>query len=137
MNRTVVLVTVGLALGVGASPAHAGWGPVAAGVKQPWWNVFARGNSPLTPEEDRLQRFWIDYYGAMGEYFQALDAIDRARYERNLAPPGGTSTPVGGQTPVPAATRPPAEPGFPPWMIPRVYEKGTPTGGSSNRPAER
>src|SRR5438105_12676453 len=32
---------------------------------QPWWNIFAKRNKCMTCEEERLQRFWHDYYDAL------------------------------------------------------------------------
>lgn len=50
---------------------------------QPWWNIFAKRNKCLTPEEERLQRFWHDYYDALKNYYCALDKIDWVAYYKN------------------------------------------------------
>src|SRR4051794_27405930 len=65
-------------LGVLTSGAmtRADWGSCTYGGQQPWWNVFAHKNHNLTCEEERLQRFWHDYYDALGHYYRALDHID-------------------------------------------------------------
>jgi len=34
----------------------------------------------LTPEEERLQKFWHDYYDALKLYYQDLDQIDWVAY---------------------------------------------------------
>lgn len=50
---------------------------------QPWWNVFAKRNKCMTCEEERLQRFWHDYYDALKNYYCALDKIDWVAYYKN------------------------------------------------------
>ena len=50
---------------------------------QPWWNIFAHRNKCLTPEEERLQKFWHDYYDALKHYYDALDNIDWVAYYKN------------------------------------------------------
>ena len=50
---------------------------------QPWWNLFAKRYKCLTPEEERLQKFWHDYYDAMKNYYGALDHIDWVAYYKN------------------------------------------------------
>src|SRR5258708_34653205 len=50
---------------------------------QPWWNIFAKRNKCLTPEEERLQKFWHDYYDALGHYYKALDHVDWVAYYKN------------------------------------------------------
>src|SRR5207244_1245279 len=37
----------------------------------------------LTCEEERLQRFWHDYYDALQHYYCALDKIDWVAYYKN------------------------------------------------------
>ena len=53
------------------------------GGQQPWWNIFTKRNKYLTPEEERLQRFWHDYYDALKNYYCALDKIDWVAYYKN------------------------------------------------------
>ncbi len=50
---------------------------------QPCWNIFAKRYKCITPEEERLQKFWHDYYHAMKEYYAALDHIDWVAYYKN------------------------------------------------------
>ena len=50
---------------------------------QPWWNIFAKRNHCLTCEEERLQRFWHDYYDALKRYYGLLDHIDWVAYYKN------------------------------------------------------
>jgi hypothetical protein len=66
----------------GGDVAWAGWGLTYGGY-QPCWNIFAKKNKCLTPEEERLQRFWHDYYDALGRYYKALDHIDWVAYYKN------------------------------------------------------
>src|SRR5207247_4756314 len=75
----------------GGSAAHYGG-------QQPWWNIFAKRYKCLTPEEERLQKFWHDYYDAMKNYYGALDRIDWVAYYKNhgVAIGGGGCGPYGG-----------------------------------------
>ena len=78
-----------LALGaiVGAlaltEPALASWGSLHYGGYQPWWNIFARRNRNMSAEEERLQRFWHDYYDSLQRYYGDLDNIDWVAYYKN------------------------------------------------------
>jgi hypothetical protein len=76
-----ICAVVGLALGAGS--ARAGDGPATYGGYQPWYNIFAHRNKCLTCEEERLQRFWHDYYCALENYYKALDRIDWVAYYKN------------------------------------------------------
>jgi hypothetical protein len=81
MKRLTIGLCTVLSLLVSGGDAWAGsWG---YGGYQPWWNVFAHRNKCLTPEEERLQRFWHDYYDALGRYYKALDHIDWVAYYKN------------------------------------------------------
>jgi hypothetical protein len=66
-----------------AQPAHASWNSLSYGGYQPWWNIFAHRNRGLSCEEERLQRFWHDYYDALSRYYAALDRIDWVAYYKN------------------------------------------------------
>ena len=82
MKRFACLVfTVGTVLAA-ANSARADWGSCGYGGYQPWWNVFAH-RPCLTCEEERLQRFWHDYYDALRRYYGALDHIDWVAYYKN------------------------------------------------------
>ena len=72
---------VGLALFAGTSQAS--WGHLSYSGYQPWWNIFAKRYKCLTPEEERLQKFWHDYYHALKCYYAALDHIDWVAYYKN------------------------------------------------------
>ncbi len=83
MKRFASLVCAAVAvLGV-ASSARAEWGSAHYGGYQPWWNVFAHRNRHMSVEEERLQRFWHDYYDALKRYYGALDNIDWVSYYKN------------------------------------------------------
>jgi hypothetical protein len=84
MKRFAMLVCATLGLLFGAnSTAHANWGSLCYGGYQPWWNIFACRSHCLTCEEERLQRFWHDYYDALTNYYCALDHIDWVAYYKN------------------------------------------------------
>jgi hypothetical protein len=84
MKRILVgaVAVLGLTLGV-AGQASASWSECTYSGYQPWWNIFAKRYKCLTPEEERLQKFWHDYYDAMKNYYGALDKIDWVAYYKN------------------------------------------------------
>lgn len=59
------------------------WGSARYGGYQPWWNIFAKRNPYMSIEEERLQRFWHDYYDALRRYYGMLDRIDWVAYYKN------------------------------------------------------
>jgi len=63
--------------------ARASWSQLGYSGYQPWWNIFAKRYKCITPEEERLQKFWHDYYDAMAHYYGALDSIDWVAYYKN------------------------------------------------------
>jgi hypothetical protein len=75
------LACAALATMVGAQTVNAN-GHTYGGY-QPWWNIFAKRNRCMSPEEERLQRFWHDYYNAMKVYYDHLDNIDWVAYYKN------------------------------------------------------
>jgi hypothetical protein len=82
MKRFACLVlSLGSLLAV-ANSARADWGSCHYGGYQPWWNIFAH-RPCLTCEEERLQRFWHDYYDALGRYYRMLDHMDWVSYYKN------------------------------------------------------
>lgn len=83
MKRLATLVCATLALLVAAEGAQAAWGTLHYGGYQPWWNIFAKRNRYMSAEEERLQRFWHDYYHALQHYYGALDNIDWVAYYKN------------------------------------------------------
>lgn len=66
-----------------AQSARADWGSCHYGGYQPWWNIFAKRNPYMSCEEERLQRFWHDYYDALRRYYGMLDRIDWVAYYKN------------------------------------------------------
>src|SRR3954447_3518905 len=84
MKRFSLLVPAALlGLLISGTAARAGWGSLGYGGYQPWWNIFAHRNKGLSCEEERLQRFWHDYYDALSRYYAALDHIDWVAYYKN------------------------------------------------------
>jgi len=83
MKKFVMMMCAALGLLCSQDMAQAGWGSLSYGGYQPWWNIFAHRNKCLTPEEERLQRFWHDYYDALKNYYCALDKIDWVAYYKN------------------------------------------------------
>ena len=80
MKRFAILTATLLSLLAGGGMAQAG--SATYGGYQPWWNIFAH-RPCLCPEEERLQRFWHDYYDALGRYYKALDHVDWVSYYKN------------------------------------------------------
>jgi hypothetical protein len=83
MKRFAIVVCAALGLFVTAEGARADWASLHYGGYQPWWNIFAKRNKCMTVEEERLQRFWHDYYDALKHYYGALDHIDWVSYYKN------------------------------------------------------
>src|SRR5688572_28480136 len=83
MKRFASLVCAALAVLVMAEGVQAGWGTLHYGGYQPWWNIFAKRNRYMSAEEERLQRFWHDYYDSLRRYYDSLDNIDWVAYYKN------------------------------------------------------
>jgi hypothetical protein len=90
MKRFALAVCAALGLLLSFQPAARAGGDCCGGFnsahyggQQPWWNIFAHKNHCLTCEEERLQRFWHDYYDALKNYYCALDKIDWVAYYKN------------------------------------------------------
>src|SRR4051794_34974329 len=103
MKRFAMMVFAVLALGLCCESAQASWGSLGYGGQQPWWNIFAKRNRNPSCEEERLQRFWHDYYDALKRYYGALDHIDWVAYYKNhgyqinaACNGGGAGGPCGG-----------------------------------------
>jgi hypothetical protein len=82
MKRFAIALCAALGLFASSQSARADWGSLHYGGQQPWWNIFAH-RPCLSPEEQRLQRFWHDYYDALHRYYGALDHIDWVSYYKN------------------------------------------------------
>src|SRR5260221_11793052 len=83
MKRFAVMVCAALGLALGASPVYASWSSASYSGYQPWYNIFAKRYKCLTPEEERLQKFWHDYYDALKNFYCALDHVDWVAYYKN------------------------------------------------------
>ncbi len=83
MKRIAVMVCAVLGLALSSGKCEASWGHLFYSGYQPWWNIFAKRYKCLTPEEERLQKFWHDYYHALKEFYSGLDAIDWVAYYKN------------------------------------------------------
>lgn len=82
MKRFALLAVAALIVLGYSGDVHAG-GLTYSGY-QPWWNPFALFRRPkITPEEERLQKFWHDYYDALHSYYGSLDHIDWVAYYKN------------------------------------------------------
>jgi hypothetical protein len=81
MKRYAMMICAALGVLVASQSVQATG--LTYGGYQPWWNIFAKKNKCLTPEEERLQRFWHDYYHALKCYYGSLDKIDWVAYYKN------------------------------------------------------
>jgi hypothetical protein len=83
MKRYALIACAALGVVLSSGVARADWGSLCYSGYQPWYNIFAPRNKCLTPEEKRLQKFWHDYYDALGCYYKALDHVDWVAYYKN------------------------------------------------------
>ena len=83
MKRFALIGCAVVCLALCAAPARASWAALCYSGYQPWWNIFACRNKCMTPEEERLQKFWHDYYSALKNYYCDLDHIDWVAYYKN------------------------------------------------------
>lgn len=83
MKRIAVMAATLLGLALSTGNASASWGHLSYSGYQPWWNIFAKRYKCLTPEEERLQKFWHDYYDALRRFYKSLDKIDWVAYYKN------------------------------------------------------
>lgn len=83
MKRLALILCAALGVTLSQGNANAGWGSLGYSGYQPCWNVFAHRYKCLSPEEQRLQHFWHDYYNALKNYYGALDNIDWVAYYKN------------------------------------------------------
>src|SRR5262245_15644471 len=131
MKRFALMIgaAVGLFLCVGGD-AKASWASWCYSGYQPCWNIFAKRNKCLTPEEARLQKFWHDYYNALGHYYNDLDHIDWVAYYKNHGYQinGNCGGPCGGCQRVnyaPVFVSPTMQ-----WAVPNSCLSGPPMGGA-------
>src|SRR5579884_1231319 len=83
MKRIGLMACAVLGLALYSSQADASWSALTYSGYQPCWNIFAKRYKCLTCEEERLQKFWHDYYDALKNYYCALDHIDWVAYYKN------------------------------------------------------
>ena len=83
MKRYALIGCVALGLALCSGVARAGCGSLCYSGYQPWWNIFAHRPKCMTPEEERLQHFWRDYYDAMRKYYCCMEHIDWVAYYKN------------------------------------------------------
>ena len=83
MKRFALILGALIGLLGASTSARASWASLKYSGYQPWYNIFAKRNKCLTPEEERLQKFWHDYYDALGHYYKALDHVDWVAYYKN------------------------------------------------------
>ena len=83
MKRIAVMVCAVLGLALSSGHTYASWAALHYSGYQPWWNICAKRYKCLTPEEERLQKFWHDYYSALKNFYCDLDHIDWVAYYKN------------------------------------------------------
>lgn len=83
MKRIMLVVCAVAGLALSAGTTQASWHHLTYSGYQPWWNIFAKRYKCLTPEEERLQKFWHDYYSSLKNFYKALDSIDWVAYYKN------------------------------------------------------
>jgi hypothetical protein len=132
MKRFVVTLCAVLGLAVCSSPSQASWSSIGYSGYQPWWNIFAKRYKCLTPEEERLQKFWHDYYDALKNYYCALDHIDWVAYYKNHGYQINAGCGAGGCGPGGCGGRINYAPVFVSpcmqWAVPNCCTQGPPTG---------
>ncbi len=126
--KKLILCCGMLALLLSTSSARAGWHSLHYSGYQPWWNIFAKRYKCLTPEEERLQKFWHDYYNALKNYYSALDNIDWVAYYKNHGYQINGGCGMGGCGRInyaPVFVSPTMQ-----WAVPNSCLTGPPTGGA-------
>ena len=120
----IVVAALGILVGGGVARA----GSLTYGGYQPWWNIFAHRNHCMTCEEERLQKFWHDYYDALRKYYKGLEHIDWVAYYKNHgyqinAGCGGPGGCCGRINYAPVFVSPMMQ-----WAVPNTCMSGPPTG---------
>jgi len=82
MKRFVVFGWVTLTFALGTWASAAADEPNKGGDK-PWYDIFTKKYKNLTSEEERLQKFWHDYYDSVRRYYAQLDGVDWNEYYKN------------------------------------------------------
>src|SRR5947209_18698306 len=84
MKRYALMIAAGLGLAGSSGSVQAGcFSSCCYSGYQPWYNIFACKPKCKTPEEERLEHFWHDYYDALKNYYGALDHLDWVAYYKN------------------------------------------------------
>jgi hypothetical protein len=83
MKRLALMMVALLGLLSATNTTRASWDAIGYSGYQPWYNIFAKRYKCLTPEEERLQKFWHDYYSALKNFYCDLDHIDWVAYYKN------------------------------------------------------
>src|SRR5262249_24143806 len=83
MKKFTLIACTLVALVLSTGGARASWGAITYSGYQPWWNIFAKRPKCMSPQEERLQEFWHDYYSALKSYYCDLDHIDCVAYYKN------------------------------------------------------
>ena len=136
MKRIALMVAAVLGLALSSGRTHASWGALCYSGYQPCWNIFAKRYKCLTPEEERLQKFWHDYYSALKNYYCDLDHIDWVAYYKNhgyqinAGCGGGGGGCCGRINYAPVFVSPTMQ-----WAVPNGCMSGPPAGGQSCGPA--
>ena len=131
MKRFALTIGAALGLMLSSGVARADWGSLCYSGYQPWWNIFAHRPKCMTPEEERLQHFWHDYYHALHKYYGALDHMDWVSYYKNHgyqinAGCGGPGGACGGSQRIqfaPVFVSPSMQ-----WAVPNTCLSGAPSG---------
>jgi hypothetical protein len=79
MKHCVVFGCVSFVFAVGTVSSVADDKP-GKGSDKPWYNIFKKRYKNLTVEEERLQKFWHDYYDSLRRYYAELDHMDWNEY---------------------------------------------------------
>ena len=128
MKRIMLVVCAVAGLALSAGTTQASWNHLCYSGYQPWWNIFAKRYKCLTPEEERLQKFWHDYYSSLKDFYKALDHIDWVAYYKNHgyainAGCGGYGAGCGRINYAPVFVSPTMQ-----WAVPNGCMPGGPTG---------
>lgn len=136
MKRIACLMLALTGILTAADSARADWGSAHYGGYQPWWNIFAKRNPYMSVEEERLQRFWHDYYDSLRRYYGMLDRIDWVAYYKNHG--YQINTGCGGCGPNGGSSRIQFAPVFVSpqmnWAVPNTQLSGIPAGPGSPPP---
>jgi len=129
MKRYAMMLCGVLGVAVCTTGANASWNSsLGYSGYQPWWNIFAHRNKCLTPEEQRLQHFWHDYYDALKNYYGHLDHMDWVAYYKNHGYQINTGCAAPGQpcriNYAPVFVSPTMQ-----WAVPSTPLAGPPVGG--------